>query len=233
MGARELKVAAVVPALNEDETIGEVVAVLKQSPLIDQVIVVSDGSTDTTAQCARSAGADIVHEFPWRHGKGAAMEEGVKLTDAQVIFFCDADLKGLQVTHIASLVQPVLSGQRVMNVGLRDRGILITTLMRFLPLIGGERALLRKLIHAIPSEYLRGWKIESALNYYCRVNGLLYGKELMRGVSIRRKMQKFGFWTGLREYGHMFMQVAKAMVEVRRNRAVFLNQKPHETHQHP
>ncbi len=223
MGAQEQKVAAVVPALNEDKTISEVVAILKQSPLIHQVIVVSDGSTDKTALRAREAGADIVHEFPWRHGKGAALQEGVRLTDAQVIFFCDADVMGLTPKHIESLLVPVLHGKRVMNVGLRDRGTCITMLMGFLPLIGGERAILRKLIENIPSKYLRGWKIESALNYYCRVNGLPYGKVIMPGVTIRRKMQKVGFWLGLSEYVHMFSQVGKAMIEVRRNRVDFLN----------
>ncbi len=224
MGAHGELVAAIIPAYNEEQTIGGVVGALKASPLVDKIVVISDGSTDATAARAREAGAHLVHEFPWRHGKGAALQHGVTHTDAPIILFMDADLKGINQEHIAELIEPVLSGTRVMNVGLRDRGPFWIALSSMLPLIGGERALRRAVIEAIPDYYLRGWKIESALNYFCRVNGLPYGYRVMKGVSIRRKIDKFGLWVGLREYAHMFWQVAKAMIEVRMARACFVNQ---------
>ncbi len=230
MAAREAKVAAVVPALNEDQTIGGVIAVLKQSPCIDEVIVISDGSTDKTVEVARAAGADIIHEFPWRHGKGAAVEKGVSLTDAAVVAFFDADLTGLTTEHIEAIVGPVASGRLDMNVGLRDRGWPWTAMAKHLPLIGGERAMKRSVIESIPSEYLKGWKIESALNYYCKANRLQYGSVVLSGIHIRRKISKFGFWLGLREYIHMFTQVAKAMIEVRRAHAAFVRKQTHEKH---
>lgn len=233
MAARESKVAAVVPAYNEEQTIGEIVGVLKASPLIDYVVVISDGSTDKTADIARLAGADLVHEFPWRHGKGAALQHGVTHTDAPVIAFFDADLVGLTVEHVRLVVEPVLAGTRDMNVGLRDRGPFWTWLAWFMPLIGGERALDRTIIEHIPDQYLRGWKIESALNYYCKANHLPYGKVIMPGITIRRKMDKVGFWLGLREYIHMFSQVAQAMIEVRLAHATFVQKGNHEKHIHP
>jgi glycosyltransferase involved in cell wall biosynthesis len=57
-------VTAVIPAYNEEATIGEIVTVLGQVEQIQEVIVVSDGSTDDTANEARRAGAHVVIELP-------------------------------------------------------------------------------------------------------------------------------------------------------------------------
>lgn len=216
-----MKVAAIIPAYNEEKTIGDVVRVLKQSPMIDEVIVISDGSTDKTTEAAREAGADMAHELPWRHGKGAAMSHGVTHTDAPILFFLDADLIGLTQKHIENILTWVLEGRRVMNVGLRERGKFWTKIAWFLPLIGGERAMIRQVFENVPDKYLKGFKVESALNYYCRSNRLPYGKVIMPGINIVRKMDKFGFWRGLREYIKMGWQILRAMVEVRLARKVF------------
>ena len=227
-----MKVAAIVPAYNEEKTIGGVVKTLKSSPLIGEVIVISDGSKDKTAALAREAGADLVHEFPWRHGKGSAMAHGVTHTDCDVIFFADADLSGFTVKHIEDIVKPVLAGTYAQVVGLRDRGNFLMWLLQYLPLIGGERAMLRKVFTDIPDYYLKGFKAESALNYYCRANKLPYGTVPMPGIKIVKKMTKFGFWGGLKEYIKMFWQIIKAMTEVRLHRRVFTTRGQHVKHGH-
>lgn len=225
------KVAAIVPAYNEAKTVGSVVAALKQSSLIDEIVVISDGSTDNTPEVAKAAGANVVHEFPWRHGKGAAVQHGVTHTDAPILFFLDADLIGLTSEHVRQVVEPVIKGERVMNVGLRDRyGAFFTWLATHLPLIGGERAMQRSVFENIPDIYLKGFKIEGALNYYCRANNLPYGSVIMKGIKIVRKMEKFGFWLGLWEYIHMYSQVVKAMIEVRFARKVFTTKGAHWKH---
>ncbi len=208
-------VAAVVPAYNEEKTIADVVGALRASPLIAEVIVVSDGSTDATAARARAAGATLVHELPIRAGKGRAVQHGVAHTDAPILFFCDADLIGLRPEHVQSVLEPVISGRLAMCVGLRDRGRWMMKLEKHLPLIAGERALHRTLFEQIPSKYLQGFKLEAALNYACRSRGLAYGGVPLWGLGIRRKMQKVGFWKGLREYARMYVQVVGAMIAVR------------------
>ncbi len=210
-----MKVAAIVPALNEEKTVGDVVRVLKSSPLIGEVIVVSDGSTDRTVQHAREAGADLVHDLPKRAGKGAALAHGLAHTDAPIVFFSDADLTGFTAEHIKAIVSPVLEGKLAMNVGLRDRGWLWTNMARILPLVGGERALRREVFENIPDRLRGGFKAEIAMNAYCRVNRLPYGYVVMRGIGIVRKMQKVGVWRGMMEYGKMWLTVGRAIIEVR------------------
>lgn len=207
-------VAAIIPAHNEEKTIAAVVQVLCRSPLIDEVLVVSDGSTDQTALMAQQAGARVIVEKE-RNGKGQALIIGVEQTQASIIAFFDADLRGLTQEHVACLLLPVLSGARSMNIGLRDRGPFFTSLTRHLPLISGERALKRAIFDQIPQEYLQGFMIEQTMNYYCRIKHLRYGSVLLRGLSIRRKYEKVGWPRALWEYKKMFSEIVKAMVVVR------------------
>jgi glycosyltransferase involved in cell wall biosynthesis len=211
----KIRVAVIIPAYNEDKTIADVVSVAKASDLVDEVVVVSDGSTDKTVAKAKKAGADKILELPGKGGKGAALLAGVAATKAEIIVFLDADLRGFHVSHIKKLVEPVIRGQKVMATGLRDRGKFFSKLERHLPLIGGERALQRFVIENIPKKYLQGFMVEIALNYYCRSRGLPYGGVFLRGLNMRKKMQKVGVLRGLGQYIKMYFQVAKAMMIVR------------------
>jgi len=215
MDGQKPKVAAIVPAYNEEKTIGPIIKILKTSPLIDEVIVISDGSNDDTIRICNEIGPEICHQLPIRSGKGKAMQHGVAHTDAPIIVFFDADLYGLNEKHIEKIVEPVLKGEKVMNVALRDRGPFLMKLSAHLPLIGGERAMNRHIFEDVPEEYKQGFMVEQALNYYCRSRGYKYGSVPCPGLTIRRKMQKVGFAKGLLQYIKMFYQVFKAMVIVR------------------
>ncbi|MBU0646431.1 glycosyltransferase family 2 protein [Patescibacteria group bacterium] len=209
------RVSAIVPAYNEEKTIAGVIETLKMSPLIDEIIVVSDGSTDGTHEIALKAGVKAL-ELPTKKGKGAAMLHGLAHTKANIVMFFDADLKGLRVDHIQRLVMPVLSGSRVMTAGIRDRGLLMSSLSkRFLPLIGGERAMARRVIEGMKPEFVQGFMIESAMNYHCRINGWSYGGVFLPGLHIIHKYEKVGYQKGLIEYLKMTREIIKAMVWVR------------------
>lgn len=224
--------AAIVPAFNEEKTVGDVVRTLVSSGLFDEVIVISDGSTDRTVDVAKEAGASLVHELPRKHGKGTAMRHGVMHTDLPVICFFDADLKGLTVEHTRLILDPVVHGKRYMNMGLRDRGPFWTALAKHMPMIGGERALRREIFDMIPDKYRTGFKAESALNYFCRVNGLPYGLVVLPGLSIVRKMEKVGVFRGAVQYVQMSAQVVWAMIQVRLARREFRERGTHMSHRH-
>lgn len=208
------KIAAIIPAHNEESTVEHVVAPLVACRAIDEVIVISDGSTDGTSKKAREAGARVI-ELGTQSGKGGALLAGVSQTRADILAFFDADLRGLTSQHAEMLVQPVRDTHLAMNVGLRDRGRLINSLYRHLPLISGERALRRDVFANIRPAMLRGYRVEAALNYYCRSHKLPYSSIVLPGVSIRTKFEKVGVLRALWQYCAMATQVLRAMLEVR------------------
>src|SRR5688500_17052720 len=87
-----LRVAAVIPALNEAPSIGQVVRGLREQAAfeLDRIIVVDNGSTDDTAAIAEAAGAVVVGDP--RRGYGFACRAGVlAATDADVVVLLDGD----------------------------------------------------------------------------------------------------------------------------------------------
>ena len=111
------RAAAIVPAKDEAERVGATVAALRSVPDVVLVVVVDDGSTDSTAQVAAEAGALVVRHA-LNQGKAAALTTGVARlaeeetrqgVDPFVLLFADADLEG-SAAHLGPLLEPVLGG---------------------------------------------------------------------------------------------------------------------------
>ncbi|HEY4501378.1 MAG TPA: glycosyltransferase family 2 protein [Candidatus Paceibacterota bacterium] len=208
------KVAAVIPAFNEAETIREVINAVKQSELIDEVIVVSDGSNDETAAIARSCGI-TVYDLETNVGKGWAMLYAVKRTDADIIIFLDADLIGLESSHVDKILRPVLNEEKEMVVGIRDLGKIYAMLYRFLPLTSGQRAIRKHILTKIHPQFIKGFTVEFSMNYYCRLNNLSVGVIFLSGVTIRKKIHKVDFFRALCQYISMIFEILKCAVLIR------------------
>ncbi len=191
------RVSAVIPAHDERSTIAGVIRPLLAHPLVDEVIVVDDGSSDGTADCARQLGARVV-SLPERKGKAEAMSRGVAVARNDVILFSDADLIGLTPEMVSRIVTPVTSGQFAMYVGIRGRRTYwANRLLRVTPILGGERALRRALWDLVPTGYKRNFQIEIALNFFAKSNGYCMGFEVIRGLSQVIKEKKRGLLPGI------------------------------------
>jgi glucosyl-3-phosphoglycerate synthase len=120
---RGRRVAVCLPARDEAETVGRVVSIvhtqlIDQTPLVDELVVVDDGSHDDTAVAARAAGArvlnaaDILSDYDGDEGttggKGQALWKAVYATSSEIVAFCDADVRNFSPRFVAGLIGPLL-----------------------------------------------------------------------------------------------------------------------------
>ncbi len=190
-------VSAIIPAYNEGQTIGGVIGALLGHPLIDEIIVVDDGSTDDTAGRARSGGATVI-SLARNGGKASAMARGVQAARNEIIFFCDADVVGLTPATVTQIVTAVTADDYGMYVGIRGRkSYWANRLLHFTPILGGERVLTRTLWNHVPRTYKKNFQIEIALNFFAKQLGQRMGFTVVHGVSHVIKESKRGFWLGL------------------------------------
>lgn len=209
-------VSAVIAAYNEEQTIAEVLEALERSPLIAEVVVVSDGSTDETASIAQKMGARTI-AIRHNSGKGHAMRLGVQHASHDVLFFVDADMLNLTDDHIESLVRPVLEDRCDMNVGVRHRGVILDffhLVLHFGPVLSGIRVMKRSVWDIVPTRYMARFKIEAALNYFSARNGLRQMNTVIRGLGHVIKESKRGLFSGLHGRWHMIREVTLLIVDL-------------------
>jgi glycosyltransferase involved in cell wall biosynthesis len=116
-----MRIAVIIPALNEEEPIADVVRACLTTGLPDEVIVVDNGSTDRTAERARSAGAKVVAEPAPGYGRACAAGIRALSPECKIVVFLDGD--GSDCPELMErLVRPIAEGERDFVIGSRTRG---------------------------------------------------------------------------------------------------------------
>ncbi len=206
-----MRTAVIIPAYNEERTIGEIIRVTRQVPFVDETLVVDDGSTDSTAKVAQAEGARVI-SLPENVGKGGAMMVGVNSTDADVVLFLDADLIGLKPSHVINLMLPVLEGRAEMTVGIFEHGRLATDLAQFIaPFLSGQRAVKRDLFRQLSHLEMSRFGVEVALTRYTKMAGISVMEVELKDMSHVMKEEKLGVVRGFLARLKMYWEIAKCM----------------------
>jgi len=187
-------VSVVIPARDEEATIGDIVgairsALVEDTPLVDELVVVDDRSVDATRRRAVAAGA-VVHAaadvLPWLEagsGKGEALWKGLAATTGDVVAFVDGDLADFDPRFVVGLVGPLLTdpslqfvkafyerpidgqprgGGRVTELAARPLiAILLPHLAHVVQPLSGEFAGRRSALEAVP--FVHGYGVDVAL----------------------------------------------------------------------
>lgn len=191
---RDVTITAIIPARNEETTVGTVVEELVElvdDDLLCEVVVVDGSSTDQTVDRARAAGARVLLQqprpegLPAGGGKGDAMWQGLATTDADLVLFVDADVRGFTADFVVPLLGPLLAerdvqlvkaaydrplttsgeqhgGGRVTELLARPVLTLLWPELAFLAQpLAGEYAARRTLLEQVP--FVQGYGVELAL----------------------------------------------------------------------
>ena len=113
------KISVCLPARDEQDTVGPIVktirtALMEVVPLVDEILVVDDHSSDDTAAVAAEAGAkvlsahEILPDYGVGHGKGEALWKSLYAAQGDIIVWCDADVRDFDPAFVVGLIGPLL-----------------------------------------------------------------------------------------------------------------------------
>ncbi len=209
-----MKVAAIVPAYNEKERIPAVLDAIKSASLVDEIVVVSDGSTDGTYELVSSDPGIKAVQLESNRGKGGAMRAGAEHTDAEVILFLDADLIGLNGDKVDAIVEPLVEGSADMAIGIFRSGRRSTDWAQVIaPYISGQRAMRRETFVGIPKlENVRSG-VETAITKYFRRRKLRVQRVALKGCTHCMKEEKLGFMRGFACRMKMYYDIGKILLD--------------------
>jgi len=207
----EQTIGVIIPAFNEEKTIGRVLAAVLSWKKADVVVVVSDGSTDRTNEVVARFGRRVrLISFRTNRGKGAALCAGVEKSLTDIILFLDADLVVLTPHDLDELLAPILENTADMTIGVHNFWGIGT----FQPYnaLSGQRALRRRNIqrHLAVLRAARGG-VEIFINNLHK--GLRVRSIVQPHVRTLRKIDKWPFfyavWSYIKqagEFGRAFLQ---------------------------
>ncbi len=211
-----MKATLIIPAYNEEDRISEVVLSSFDAVFVDEIIVVSDGSTDRTVEVVQS----LLHQdtrlkvlaLPDNKGKASAMRQGVLDAKNSIVVFMDADLKGVQGKHIDLMVMPVVNGHVDMCIGrLLSKKFWSTAAQVISPWLSGQRALKKELFLSIQDTDKLRMGIEMALHRYSKQHKIPFKYVFLRGVSNTHKERKMGVLQGAVARARMYREIGSAI----------------------
>ena len=122
-----LTVSLALPALNEEETVGTVIstvqeALLRQAPLLDEIVLIDSNSTDRTREIAAACGLPVhIHqqmlpEYGARSGKGEALWKSLYATRGDIILWIDTDIVNIHPRFVYGVLGPLLLNPKLQFV---------------------------------------------------------------------------------------------------------------------
>jgi Glycosyltransferases involved in cell wall biogenesis len=210
-----MDIIAIIPAYNEEKTIKDVIKAVKETEIVSHIIVVSDGSIDSTCSAAGSMGVQVV-ELKSNVGKGGAMKAGLDACRGDIILFLDADLIGLKKEHIIKILDPVVNGRAEMSIGVFANGRLATDLaQKITPFLSGQRAVKRYVLDGMPDFNITKFGVEVALTRYAMEGNIKIEKVELPEMSHYTKEEKLGLYRGAIARIKMYWDIIKCLKPVR------------------
>jgi len=210
-----ISVTAIVCAFNEEQTLPGVVRTLINTDEVNDVIVINDGSTDSTSatlkEFANNPKVRII-EFPHNLGKGFAMAEGIEKAQGEILLFVDADLLNFEKHYVPQLLNPLLEGKADMVIGHPTENIFDEQFNPFKP-FAGERAVYRKNIFpSVGAMRNSRYGVEAVINLHCVAQNMRVQYVSLWGLVHPIKFQKYPVRGAIKEYCKAASQIAMTLM---------------------
>jgi glycosyltransferase involved in cell wall biosynthesis len=205
-----MRISVVVPAYNEAGRIGAVLRPVLGSTMVDEVIVVDDGSDDGTLDEAKAFPVRTIR-LDENGGKAAALEAGVLEARNDTFLFLDADLVGLTTEHVDRLITAYRDGELDMAIGIFSSGRRNTDFAQLInPFASGQRVLSRSVWERM-REYVgkMGYGVEFALSKLAAKEDWRKERVKLEGVTHVLKEEKRGIARGLADRFKMYGDMIK------------------------
>lgn len=205
------KTSVVIAAYNEASRIAEVLRIVEDHPLIDEVIVVNDGSTDKTSEVVKKFNVTLI-ENEKNIGKTLSVKRGVEASRNELIILLDADIKGLTRESLEKLAQPVMDGQVDWTLSVRGNSFGCMKLLK-MDWVSGERVVPKELLldPLIWSRPDIGYGLETLMNKSLLSREKTFRSVYLPNIKIVTKAEKIGFIKGWIEEFKMVGQISKVM----------------------
>ncbi len=196
--AIQAKISCIVCAYNEADRIQHILDAVYRHPMLYEIIVVNDGSTDDTAAMLANYPEIRVLSYSPNRGKTYAMEQGVAAAGGDYLMFLDADLAGVTPADVEALARPVASGWTDVSISLRANSLLVYRMLG-LDFVSGERVIPAWLVaDALTAmRKLPRWGGEAFINDRICREKLSIAVVKWPAVYNIRKHHKVGFWRGV------------------------------------
>ncbi len=209
-------VTAIVSAYNEERTIEDVIIRLLSCYLVDELIVVNDGSTDKSGQIISKLQKSYSFkyiEFPQNLGKSYTMATGVETAQGEVIVFVDADIIGLKCSHIHKMLYPLLNREADMVIGQPYAGTKkINDPLKLLEILAGERAVYKQDILPIIEKMKHSkYGAETLMNLYYKSQKKRVKIEYLWGLIHLKKISKKKLHYSLKDYSIEAFQIFRTI----------------------
>ena len=207
MGEEKIsKISCVISAFNERPRIGNVLRPVINHPLVDEVIVVDDGSTDGTIKEALKFEDIKIIRHRNNGGKTSSMLDGCTNSKNDFVMFLDADLVGLKSDNITQLVEPVLNGSVDMSIGMVKHDSRLNIIGRIIGhgALSGQRVM-KKNIAIQNLKKVKGYSAELMITKYFLDNNLKFIVINWLNVKALLRFKEIGFKAGI----HSFIKSSK------------------------
>jgi glycosyltransferase involved in cell wall biosynthesis len=221
-----MTVTVVLPAYNEESRIVDTLRAVRSLSLVDEIIVVNDGSTDGTAERVHQFGVTLI-DLPTNMGKGGAMNAALPYINSDIVVFLDADLgssaneavkiikvveDGLCDLAIAAFPPPTRKGGFGLVKGTAAWAIRRAGKMEVTAPLSGQRAMTRRALEML-SPFDEDYGVELGMT----IKALVLGLRVMEVPTTMSHKETGRDIKGFSHRGKQFIDVIRVLNKLRRS----------------